>query len=120
MDESIEIFNSSSILTLDEVLFYGLSPIFVFRHLDRYSYSDLTGYIVKKLFHTAKNRPRWSVIRARAKDGGILAKGYSKLRSEIWENLKNKEVVLLRIRVLGLCCLQNFLKRDRILILNLI
>ncbi|EMO41379.1 DUF1574 domain-containing protein [Leptospira noguchii] len=90
MDESIEIFNSSSILTLDEVLFYGLSPLFVLRHLDRYSYSDLTGFIVKKLFHTVKNRPRWSVIRARAKDGGILAKGYSKLRYEIWENLKRQ------------------------------
>lgn len=90
MDESIEIFNSSSILTLDEVLFYGLNPLFVLRHSDRYSNSDLTGYIVKKLFHTVKNRPRWSVIRARAKEGGILAKGYSKLRSEIWENLKRQ------------------------------
>ncbi|EMJ93639.1 DUF1574 domain-containing protein [Leptospira alstonii] len=90
MDESIEIFNSSSVLTLDEVLFYGLSASFVFRHVDRYSSSDLTGYISKKLFHTTKNRPRLNVIRARAKDGGILAKGYSELRSKIWENLKKQ------------------------------
>ncbi|AOP34196.1 hypothetical protein A0128_10270 [Leptospira tipperaryensis] len=90
MDESIEIFNSSSVLTLDEVLFYGLSASFVFRHADRYSSSDLTGYIGKKLFHTLKNRPRWNVIRARAKEGGAMAKGYSKLRDEITENLKRQ------------------------------
>ncbi|MDI7224878.1 DUF1574 domain-containing protein [Leptospira santarosai] len=90
LDESIEIFNSSSVLTLDEVLFYGLSPSFVFRHADRYSSSDLTGYVAKKLFHTHKNRPRFSVIRARAKDNGLLAAGYSKLRSTIWENLRNQ------------------------------
>ncbi|PJZ56731.1 DUF1574 domain-containing protein [Leptospira barantonii] len=90
MDESIEIFNSSSVLTLDEVLFYGLSPSFVFRHVDRYSSSDLTGYIAKKIFNTHKNRPRWNVIRARAKEGGTLAKGYSKLRFEISENLKTQ------------------------------
>ncbi len=90
MDESFEIFNSSSVLTLDEVLFYGLSPSFVFRHADRYSSSDLTGFIGKKLFHTLKNRPRWNVIRARVKDGGAMAKGYSKLRDEITENLKKQ------------------------------
>ncbi|TGL83577.1 DUF1574 domain-containing protein [Leptospira yasudae] len=90
MDESIEIFNSSSVLTLDEVLFYGLSASFVFRHADRYSSSDLTGYIAKKLFHTHKNRPRIGVIRARAKNGGVLAAGYSKLRTTIWENLKKQ------------------------------
>ncbi|TGK38670.1 DUF1574 domain-containing protein [Leptospira gomenensis] len=90
MDESIEIFNSSSVLTLDEVLFYGLSPWFVLRHANRYSSSDLTGFIGKKLFHTLKNRPRLNVIRARAKDGGFLAKGYSRLRSEIGENLRKQ------------------------------
>ncbi|XDD48767.1 DUF1574 domain-containing protein [Leptospira sp. WS92.C1] len=91
LDESIEIFNSSSVLTLDEVLFYGLSPSFVFRHAERYSSSDLTGYIGKKLFHTLKNRPRLNVILARTKDGGVLAKEYSKLRANIWKNLKEQK-----------------------------
>lgn len=61
-------FNTTPGIAMDEVLIFGLPAGFFFRHLNRYSSSEVTNYIAKNLFWSYKHKPRPGRILRRFKN----------------------------------------------------
>ncbi|PJZ66484.1 DUF1574 domain-containing protein [Leptospira wolffii] len=63
LDQSLEIYNRTPLLALDEVIVYGVSVDFVLRHLSTYSREEISVFLSKRLFHTFRDRPKlWRVM----------------------------------------------------------
>ncbi|PJZ68117.1 hypothetical protein CH373_17875 [Leptospira perolatii] len=88
IDQSIEVFNKTPILGLDEVLVYGIPISFMIRHWNYYSTSDWSTVISKGLFHTYRDRPKLAVILDRMKNHSELANMYHNAKDVIVTNLR--------------------------------
>lgn len=86
LDQSIEAYNSSAAISLDDVLTNGLTIGFVLRHWEYYSRNQISTLLAKRMFKTYHYRPKTSTIRDRIKNDFAILKAYRKLR----ENLKKR------------------------------
>ena len=74
-------FNATPATVMDEVMLNGLTPGFVFRHMDRYSVDDLSNYAAKQLFWSYQYRLSLRNILHRLRNGSAEAKQFRKF----WE-----------------------------------
>ncbi len=88
LDQSVEAYNSSAVISLDDVLTNGLSISFVLRHADKYSSSQITTLIAKRMFKTYHYRPKLGTILDRMKNDYAILKGYRALRANLKKSLK--------------------------------
>ncbi|TGK00575.1 DUF1574 domain-containing protein [Leptospira semungkisensis] len=88
LDQSLEIYNKTPVLALDEVLVYGLSTDFILKYWSRYTREELSVFIAKHLFHTYRDRPKMWRIMERAKNSSALAGVYKEGVRKVLEVLK--------------------------------
>ncbi|PKA15428.1 DUF1574 domain-containing protein [Leptospira haakeii] len=91
LDQSLEIYNKTPVLALDEVLIHGLSSEFILRHWTKYSREELSVFISKHLFHTYRDRPKLWRISERMQNSSALAKVYKAAVQEILTALKEEK-----------------------------
>lgn len=87
IDSAIEFFNQTPLIKLDESLVNGLEVNFVLRYANRYSRSEISGFLAKRLFKTYQYRPKLNTILERMKNNSQIQKAYLKWRSEVSERL---------------------------------
>ncbi|MCC5813726.1 MAG: DUF1574 domain-containing protein [Leptospira sp.] len=88
LDQSIEAYNSSAAISLDDVLTNGLSIPFVLRHAKYYSNSQISTLLAKRMFKTYHYRPKLKTIQARIKDDYAILKSYRALRAGLKQRLR--------------------------------
>ncbi len=88
LDQSLEIYNKTPVLALDEVLVYGLSFDFILRHFTRYSREELSVFLSKRLFHIYRDRPKLWRIQERMKNSSAEAKVYEGGVQKVLDMLK--------------------------------
>lgn len=87
LDNSVEAFNKTPLIKIDECLVNGLDFEFVLRYAQRYSQSEISSFIAKRLFKTYQYRPRLETILSRIKDDFAILKQYREWRKHIMKNL---------------------------------
>jgi hypothetical protein len=87
MDASIEMFNLSSVIKVDESLLNGLDVFFVLKHHQNYSRSEVSNFLAKKLFKTYQYRPKLNTIRQRIKNNFEVLNAYRLWRKDIFDRL---------------------------------
>lgn len=91
LDQSLEIYNRTPVLALDEVIVYGLSTGFFLRHITNYSREEISVFLSKRLFHTYRDRPKIARSVERLKNDSKLAKVYLNGVRLILEMLKKEK-----------------------------
>ncbi len=87
VDSSLEFYNLTPIIKLDESLVNGLEVNFVLRYANRYSKSELSNFISKRLFKTYQYRPKLSTILQRTKNNFDILISYREWRKQVFEKL---------------------------------
>lgn len=90
IDDSIEAFNLSARIKIDEVLVNGVDFPFILKHSSRYTSKEITNFIAKRLFKTYQYRPKLETVLQRLKDNSAIAKNYQQWRIKIAEKLKEE------------------------------
>ncbi|MCB1189854.1 MAG: DUF1574 domain-containing protein [Leptospiraceae bacterium] len=90
IDASIEVFNQTPVIKLDEVLLNGVDFSFVFRYWNRYSPNDRNNFIAKRLFRLYQYRPKFNIILSRLKDDGRFVRIFENFRKEVRQKLKKE------------------------------
>jgi len=88
VDQSVEAYNSAAVISLDDVLTNGLSVSFVLRHANKYSTSEISTLLAKRMFKTYHYRPKMATVLARVKDDFAILKSYRELRAGLKKSLK--------------------------------
>ncbi|EPG75739.1 PF07611 family protein [Leptospira fainei serovar Hurstbridge str. BUT 6] len=91
LDESLEIFNKTPNLALDEVLIYGVSPGFLLRHWNRYSKEQWSIFLSKRMFHSYRDRPKLWRVRERLKNDSYWANNYAAAVVNTLESLADQK-----------------------------
>ncbi len=68
LDQSMEVYNAGKLLTLDDVLVYGVSVPFFIKHFFHYSRTEIATFLSKRLFLTYLYRPKLDTIKNRFKN----------------------------------------------------
>lgn len=87
IDTSIEVFNLTPVIKLDEVLLNGVDIGFVLRYWNRYSPKERNNFIAKRLFRLYQYRPKLNTIMQRIKNEQIVPV-FSQFRKDVREKLK--------------------------------
>ncbi len=87
VDSSLELFNLTPIIKLDESLANGLDLNFVLRYANRYSRSEISSFLSKRLFRTYQYRPKLNTILQRTKNNFEVLIGYRAWRKQVFERL---------------------------------
>ena len=88
LDQSVELYNTSTTVGIDEVLTNSLSFSFLLRHFQYYSRDDWTSFLTKRMFLSYKYRPKLETILQRMKNNSEIAKGYRQIRNFLRAELK--------------------------------
>jgi len=86
-DQSVELYNASATLKVDETLTNGLEVSFVLRHFNLFSTDDVSTLIAKRMFRSYQYRPKLEVIIARAKQKEKFLYSYRELRNNLLARL---------------------------------
>lgn len=87
LDQSVEAYNGTATITLDDVLTNGLSIGFVLRHWENYSSAQITTLLAKRMFKTYHYRPKLTTILQRIENDYAILHSYRKLRSDLMGRL---------------------------------
>lgn len=87
-DHSVEMFNASATLKVDETLTNGLNVSFVLKHFSLFSIDDISTLIAKRMFRAYQYRPKLEVILTRAKNKENMLIPYRMLRNNLMAKLK--------------------------------
>lgn len=87
LDNSVEAFNKTPLIKIDECLANGLDFWFILRYATRYTQSEVSSFIAKRLFRTYQYRPKIDTILSRMKDDFAVLKQYREWRKQIMKNL---------------------------------
>ncbi len=87
VDSSLEFYNLTPLIKLDESLVNGLELSFVLRYANRYSKSELSNFLSKRLFKTYQYRPKLNTILQRMKDNFAILEAYRGWRKQVLEKL---------------------------------
>ena len=87
LDTSLEVYNLTPIIKIDESLINGLSAGFVFRNSYRYSKTEISNFIAKRLFRTYQYRPKLSTILYRTANNFQVLYAYRAWRKEVFDRL---------------------------------
>jgi hypothetical protein len=87
VDSSLEFYNLTPMIKLDESLVNGLELNFVLRYSNRYSKSELSNFLSKRLFKTYQYRPKITTILQRTKNNFAILEAYRKWRKQVLEKL---------------------------------
>lgn len=91
LDQSMEIYNKTPVLALDEVLVYGVSPGFLFRHWNRYSKEEWSVFLSKRMFHMYRDRPKLWRIKERLKNNSYWANNYAEAVVQTLNTLQDQK-----------------------------
>ncbi|TGN19446.1 DUF1574 domain-containing protein [Leptospira idonii] len=86
-DHSVELYNSSATLKVDETLTNGLDVLFVLKHFNLFSTDEISTLIAKRMFRTYQYRPKLETILARSKKKESFLYPYRELRNNLMERL---------------------------------
>lgn len=87
VDNSVEAFNRTPVIKIDESLVNGLDFPFLFRFWDRYSKNELSNFTAKRMFRTYQYRPKLDVIIERSKNNFAILNHYREWRTKVMDNL---------------------------------
>ena len=88
VDNSIEAFNFTAYITLDEVLVNGIDFAYLIKHWNRYTSKNITNFIAKRLFKTYQYRPKLETILQRLKNDSAVAKNFGQWKIIISDRLR--------------------------------
>lgn len=88
VDDSLEVFNFTSYIKLDEVLINGIDFPFILRYWNRYTSKEITNFLAKRLFMTYQYRPKLDTVLQRLKNNSAIAKNFIEWKRIIMERLK--------------------------------
>ncbi len=86
-DHSVELYNETATLKVDETLTNGLDVSFVLRHFDLFTMDEISTLIAKRMFRSYQYRPKLEVILGRAKQKEKFLYSYRELRSSLLSRL---------------------------------
>ncbi len=86
-DQSVELYNDSATLKVDETLTNGLEVNFVFRHFSLFSTDEISTLIAKRMFRAYQYRPKLEVILARNKQKDKFLYPYREMRKNLFAKL---------------------------------
>ncbi len=86
-DHSVELYNASATLKVDETLTNGLDVSFVLRHFKLFTTDEISTLIAKRMFRSYQYRPKLEVIIARAKQKEKFLYSYRELRNNLLNRL---------------------------------
>ncbi len=87
VDNSVEAFNLTAYIKIDEVLVNGLDFPFILKYRSRYTSKEITNFIAKRLFKTYQYRPKLETVLQRMKNDFLIVKHYREWRKQIAEKL---------------------------------
>jgi hypothetical protein len=90
VDDSVEAFNFTARIKIDEVLVNGLDFPFILKYRSRYTSKEITNFIAKRLFKTYQYRPKLDTILQRLRNNSEIAKHYRQWRIQIAGKLKEE------------------------------
>ena len=90
VDNSVEAFNFTARIKIDEVLVNGLDFPFILKYRSRYTSKEITNFIAKRLFKTYQYRPKLDTILQRLRNNSEIAKHYRQWRIQIAGKLKEE------------------------------
>lgn len=86
-DHSVELYNESATLKVDETLTNGLDVSFVLRHFDLFTTDEISTLIAKRMFRAYQYRPKLEVIIGRARQKEKFLYSYRELRNSLMARL---------------------------------
>ncbi|GBF50238.1 hypothetical protein LPTSP4_17620 [Leptospira ryugenii] len=90
-DHSVELYNSSATLSVDETLTNGLDVFFVLRHFKLFRSDEISTLIAKRMFRSYQFRPKLEVILKRAMNKEKYVYTYRDLRNNLFDRLTKNQ-----------------------------
>ena len=87
LDNSLEAFNKTPLIKIDECLANGFDFSFILRYYRRYTQSEINSFFAKRLFRTYQYRPKLETILSRMKNNFEILHHYREWRKKVMDNL---------------------------------